>query len=60
MKPLETKKVTLKNGTVVLARDDGTIKTFANRTQAEKAAALNGGYAFQCFRSRVFFVGFEA
>jgi len=50
---------TLKNGVTVLAKDDGSAKTYANKTQAEGAVALIGGAVYQSPQSRVFFVKIE-
>jgi hypothetical protein len=47
--------VTLKNGLVALAKDN-YVKTYCNRTQAEKAAKKNGMKVYQPPMSRVFLV----
>ena len=43
-------------GAKVLAKHDGSAKTYANRAQAEKAALQSGGTVWQSPQSRVFFV----
>lgn len=50
-----THKTTIKSATV-LAKPDGSAKTYANRAQAEKAALQSGGTVWQSPQSRVFFV----
>ena len=40
----------------VLARNDGSVKVFSNRTQAEAAAAKCGGESFQSIQSARFLV----